>query len=414
MPREFAYPLETDEPFPVGLDLIATIHGTVLLMPLVRVRLPARPHQYEIKIGPGLLPEVGHEARAALGPGARRIAVISNRSVFDLFGKHVIKSLRGADFLPAHWLMKNGERYKSLASLEQALAFLSEARLERADALVALGGGVVGDLAGFAAATYLRGIAFIQVPTTLLAQIDASVGGKTAVNLPLGKNLVGAFHQPKLVLIDPETLRTLPPRELTAGWCEAVKQGAVGDRGLFDRTARLLGSTDFNLCFHEKKLQTEVCATIAAHCRFKASIVAGDEREDIGRRDRRSRRILNFGHTTAHALESLTGYRRFRHGEAVGYGMLVAGEISKDLGMLASAELELLREAVALCGPLPRADDLSTHQIVGAMANDKKSVEGASKWVLLEQVGRARIVDGREISARVLRASLRSGLRSLQ
>ena len=383
-------------------------------MPLVRVRLPARQHQYEIKIGPDLLSELGREARAIVGPKARRIAVISNRTIFDLFGKQVNKSLRSAGFIPASWLMKDGERYKSLRSLERALAFLSEARLERTDAIVALGGGVVGDLAGFAAATYLRGMAFIQVPTTLLAQIDASVGGKTAVNLPAGKNLVGAFHQPKLVLIDTETLRTLPPRELTAGWCEAVKQGAAGDRKLFDRTVRLLSSRDFSLYFHEKKSQTEVCATIAAHCRFKASIVAGDEREEIGRDDRRSRRILNFGHTTAHALESLTGYRRFRHGEAVGYGMLVAGEISKHLGMLAPRELELLREAVTLCGPLPRADDLATDQIVRAMANDKKSVGGATKWVLLEQVGRARIVDGREISARVLRASLRSGLRSLQ
>ncbi len=383
-------------------------------MPLVRVRLPARHHQYEIKIGPDLLSELGREARAIVGPKARRIAVISNPTIFDLFGKQVNKSLRGAGFIPASWLMKDGERYKSLRSLEQALAFLSEARLERTDAIVALGGGVVGDLAGFAAATYLRGMAFIQVPTTLLAQIDASVGGKTAVNLPAGKNLVGAFHQPKLVLIDTETLRTLPPRELTAGWCEAVKQGAAGDRKLFDRTVRLLSSRDFSLYFHEKKSQTEVCATIAAHCRFKASIVAGDEREEIGRDDRRSRRILNFGHTTAHALESLTGYRRFRHGEAVGYGMLVAGEISKHLGMLVPRELELLREAVALCGPLPRADDLATDQIVRAMANDKKSVAGDTKWVLLERVGRARIVDGREISARVLRASLRSGLRSIQ
>ena len=382
-------------------------------MPLVRVRLPARQHQYEIKIGPDLLSELGREARASVGPRARRIAVISNRTIFDLFGKQVNKSLRGAGLIPASWLMKDGERFKSLRSLERALVFLSEARLERTDAIVALGGGVVGDLAGFAAATYLRGLAFIQVPTTLLAQIDASVGGKTAVNLPAGKNLVGAFHQPKLVLIDTETLRTLPPRELTAGWCEAVKQGAVGDRRLFDRTVRLLSSADSSLSSDEQKSQIEVSATIAAHCRFKAAIVAGDEREEIGRDDRRSRRILNFGHTTAHALESLTGYRRFRHGEAVGYGMLVAGEISKHLGMLPPRELELLREAVALCGPLPRADDLAADQIVRAMANDKKSVGGATKWVLLERVGRARIVDGREISARVLRASLRSGLRSL-
>src|SRR5439155_13101588 len=195
--------------------------------------------------------------------------------------------------------------------------------------------GVVGDLAGFAAATYLRGIAFVQVPTTLLAQIDASVGGKTGVNLPAGKNLVGAFHQPHLVVIDIQTLRTLPQRELTAGWCEAVKQGAVGSRRLFDQTDRLLSSngTDFSLCFEKEESQTEVCDAIAAHCSFKAAIVAGDEREDIGRTDRRSRRILNFGHTTAHALEKLTGYRRFRHGEAVGYGILVAGEISKNVGI---------------------------------------------------------------------------------
>lgn len=383
-------------------------------MPLVTVRLPAHQHTYEIRIGTHLLAELGRETRASVGPRARRIAVISNRTVFDLFGKQVNKSLRGAGFSPAYWLMKDGERYKSLRSLEQALAFLSTARLERTDAIVALGGGVVGDLAGFAAATYLRGIALIQVPTTLLAQIDASVGGKTAVNLPAGKNLVGAFHQPKLVLIDTETLRTLPPRELTAGWCEAVKQGAAGDRKLFDRTVGLLSGTDFSASSHEKKSQTDVCATIAAHCRFKAAIVAGDEREEIDRDDRRSRRILNFGHTTAHALESVTGYRRFRHGEAVGYGMLVAGEISKYLGILASGELELLREALTLCGPLPRANDLSIDEIVQAMKSDKKSVAGVTKWVLLERIGRARIVDGHEISARVLHASLRAGLRSLR
>jgi 3-dehydroquinate synthase len=215
------------------------------------------------------------------------------------------------------------------------------------------------------------------------------------------------------VLIDTDTLRTLPPRELTAGWCEAVKQGAAGDRKLFDRTVRLLHETGADLSHSgEKKSQTEVSAAIEAHCRFKASIVAGDEREEIGRDDRRSRRILNFGHTTAHALESLTGYRRFRHGEAVGYGMLVAGEISKHLGMLASRELELLREAVTLCGPLPDAGDLSIEEIVRAMATDKKSVAGAPRWVLLERVGRARIVDGREISARVLHASLRDGLKT--
>jgi 3-dehydroquinate synthase len=253
------------------------------------------------------------------------------------------------------------------------------------------------------------------VPTTLLAQVDASVGGKTGVNLAAGKNLVGAFHQPRLVLIDTNTLLTLPVREQTAGWCEAVKQGAVGNRQLFDRTARLLksGGTDFSRWPVDEKSQTELCATIAAHCRFKAAIVAGDERESTSREDARSRRILNFGHTTAHALEAITRYRRFRHGEAVGYGMVVAGEISKNLGMLSADGVELLREAVRACGSLPKADDLDIDKLVGAMKGDKKSVAGKLKWVLLERIGTARIVDGSEIDSRSLKDALRNGLRKL-
>jgi 3-dehydroquinate synthase len=387
-------------------------------MPQVHVRLPGRKHNYEIQIGAGTLSTLGAEARAALGSGAGRVALISNPKVFDLYGQRVRQSLKAERFKVVHWLMPEGERHKSLRSLEQALAFLSDARLERSDAVIALGGGVVGDLAGFAAAVYLRGIPLIQVPTTLLAQIDSSVGGKTGVNLSTGKNLAGAFHQPSLVLIDTKTLRTLPPRELTAGWCEVVKQGAVAGRKLFDQTVDFLNgsSTDFSLRHAQNKsTQTEVYATrlgelIAAQCRFKASIVARDEREEITRTDRRSRRILNFGHTTAHALEKVTGYRRFRHGEAVGRGMLVAGKISKSLGMLASGELESLGEAVRLCGPLPRASDLSVDDIIRAIDRDKKSIGGAVKWILLERIGKPLIVDGREIDSRVLRASLRAGL----
>ena len=383
-------------------------------MQQVQVRLPARKQDYEIKIDADLLSELGQSARECLGDSARRAALISNKTVFDLYGERAVKSLRASGFKVAHWLMNQGEQHKSLRSFEKLLGFLSESGLERSDAVIALGGGVVGDVAGFAAAVYLRGVAFVQVPTTLLAQIDASVGGKTAVNMPAGKNLVGAFHQPKLVLIDIDTLRTLPRRELTAGWCEAVKQGAAGDRRLFDQTMRLLRriGTHASSTLHAGGVRTEVCATIAAHCRFKAAIVAGDEREEISRDDHRSRRILNFGHTIAHALENLTGYRRFRHGEAVGYGMLVAGEISKSLGMLPSDELELLREAVRLCGPLPSADDLSTEKIAAAVKLDKKSVGGVIKWVLLERIGRARIVSGNEIDKRVIRSSIRAGLQN--
>jgi 3-dehydroquinate synthase len=312
--------------------------------------------------------------------------------------------------------MKNGEQHKTMRSLEQALRFLSESGIERNDVAIALGGGVVGDLAGFAAATFLRGIAFIQVPTTLLAQIDASVGGKVAVNTPAGKNLVGAFHQPRLVLIDTDTLRTLPARELTAGWCEAVKQGAVGDKRLFDRTVRLLrkGGPDFSLRSEGEASQTEVWATIAAHCRFKASIVSGDERESLARNDAGSRKILNFGHTTAHALEAVTNYKRFRHGEAVGYGMLVAGEISKNIGMFQPDALESLRQAVRACGPLPAANDIEINRLLTAMKSDKKSVAGSVKWVLLERIGTARIVDGREVKTQVLRKALRDGLQPLR
>ena len=384
-------------------------------MQLISVRVPRREIKYEIRIGPGLIAEIGEAARRAIGPSGRRAALISNRKVFDLFGEKVLRALRSSGFDISVWLMKDGEQHKSIRSLEQALTFLSQSGLERNDVVIALGGGVVGDLAGFAAATYLRGLAFIQIPTTLLAQIDASVGGKTGINTGAGKNLVGAFHQPRLVLIDTYTLQTLPQRELTAGWCEAIKQGAVGDRKLFDRTVRLLRrcGTDFSLCSDSQKSQTEVCATIAAHCRFKAAIVAGDERESTDRTDRGSRKILNFGHTTAHALEVVTNFRRFRHGEAVGYGMVVAAEISKSLGMLKPGELESLRDAVRACGRLPRADDIEIDEGIEAMKGDKKSVKGHVKWILLETVCKARIVDGREISGRVLRKALRNGLQVL-
>lgn len=395
-------------------------------MPSVRVRLPAKSKSYEIKIGAGLLHDLGPAVLRTVGQAARTIVVISNQKVFQLYGESAINSLRSAQFTVKDFLIGDGERHKSLGSLGRAVAFLAASGLQRTDAVVALGGGVVGDLAGFAAAVYLRGISLVHVPTTLLAQIDASVGGKTGINLPVGKNLVGAFHQPRLVLIDTDTLRTLPRRELTSGLCEMVKQSAVGSRNLFDQTVRLLRSIDFSLC-HEShstrvskssaKSQAEAYATlpalIAAHCRFKASIVAGDEREEVSRSDARSRRILNFGHTTAHALEKATNYRRFRHGEAVGYGMLVAGEISKSLGMLPSRELESLREAVTLCGPLPRAEDVSAAQIIEAMRADKKMAEDKLKWVLLERIGRPRIVDSTEVNPRILRAALAAGLKRI-
>lgn len=379
-------------------------------MQRVRVRVSARQDLYEIRVGAGTLARLGDVARRSLSPHARKIIIVSNRKVFDLYGERALRTLRAGGFNVAHWLMNDGERYKTAATLERLLRFLSESGVERSDAVVALGGGVVGDLAGFAAAVYLRGVAFLQAPTTLLAQVDASVGGKVAINTSAGKNLIGAFHHPRAVLIDTDTLQSLPPREMTAGWCESVKQGAAGDRSLFDETYSFLAYRARN---QDAAPGDRLERLIGAQVAFKASIVANDEREDVRRDDHRSRRILNFGHTIAHALEAVTRFRRFRHGEAVGYGMLVAGEISKRLSLLAPSELELLRDAVRLCGPLPRADGLCEDEILSRISHDKKMIGGQLKWVLLERIGRARIVDGKEIGQRLLRASLRAGLQRI-
>ena len=371
----------------------------------LEISLNQQNRKSEISIAAGIRRNLGQSLPAK---PPRRVGIISNERVFRLYGRDVTRSLKTAGFTALAWLMPEGERYKSFRSLEKAVTFLSENRFERDDVVLALGGGVVGDLAGFAAATYLRGLPLVQAPTTLLSQIDSSVGGKTGINLATGKNLVGAFHQPTSVFIDTETLVSLPPRELVSGFCEMVKQALVADRSLFDMTIECLrkqaNERDFLLSPEFEKL-------IAAQCGFKASIVANDERESTTRTDTKSRRVLNFGHTTAHALETITNYRYFRHGEAVGYGMLVAGELSRNLGLIDSGTHDSLRDAVRLCGPLPRADHLDTNQITSALKHDKKSVGGQINWVLLEGIGRPRIVEGRLISAKSLRLSLRAGLR---
>ena len=377
-------------------------------MPRLQIGTNARKHEYEITIGRGILSETGRVVRGCLGDQAQRIALISNTKVFSLYGVTVTQSLKANGFSVWPWLIGDGERHKSLRTVEKVLHFLSEAGLERGDGVVALGGGVVGDVAGFAAAVYLRGVRFIQIPTTLLAQIDSSVGGKTGVNMPTGKNLVGSFHQPGAVILDVETLATLPARELTAGWCECVKHGAVSSKKLFKETADFLNAGSAQ----ERLISPRLEQLIASHCAFKASIVAADEREEPARRDRRSRRILNFGHTIAHALEAVTNYRRFRHGEAVGHGMLVAGALSKNLGLLDASELELLRQAVSLCGSLPSAKDVNETALVEAITQDKKRAAGQVQWVLLEGIGRPRIVDGKGISPALLRKSMRNVFRS--
>src|SRR5690606_21716307 len=288
-------------------------------------------------------------------------------------------------------------RFKNLRTLEKTLAALSSAGISRTDAVVGLGGGVVGDVAGFAASVYLRGVRFIQIPTTLLSMIDSSVGGKTGVNTAFGKNLVGSFHQPSGVLIDPESLRTLPPREVTAGLCEAVKQAAIAGAKLFTLTQKTLSDGFFS---------SDPTAFIAAHIRFKAKLASGDEGESPDRADAGSRKILNFGHTFAHALEKATEYRYLKHGEAVGYGIIFAAELSKKLELLSADEVKLLNDVVRCAVRFPRLDKVDPTAILDSFRFDKKMVNNSLNWVLLKGIGKLVITSDQNIPRKAIRETI--------
>lgn len=343
-------------------------------MQQITVHLGAR--SYAVHVGAGLLAEVGPEC-ARLGLG-RRVAVVTQRRV----GSHahiVAESLREAGFIPLVAEVPDGEAAKSLDEARVLWDVFLGHGLDRGSAVVAVGGGVVGDLAGFAAATYMRGIAFVQVPTTLLAQVDASVGGKVAVNHPRAKNLVGAFHQPRFVLIDPETLHTLPEREYRAGLAEVVKTGAALNAELF---AMLEGNVP-DVGRREGRLLERLIATC---CAEKATIVEQDEREESG-----LRMVLNYGHTVGHALEALSGYGTWLHGEAVAVGIAVAARLSTRLTLTdartAERQLGLLR---ALELPT-RFETPSPRELWEALRHDKKAREGRVPFVLLKALGHAEV-----------------------
>ena len=375
----------------------------------VSVRLREQPHAYEINIGHDLLKSSGDWARTRLSEKTSRIVIVSNAKVFRLYGETVQKKLENSGFQVFAFLMKDGERHKNLRSLESLLKFVSENKLARTDAIVALGGGVVGDLAGLAAAVYLRGIEFLQIPTTLLAMIDSSVGGKTGVNSDFGKNLIGAFHQPNGVLIDVETLKTLPHRELVAGFCEAVKHGAISNHSLFQKTADFLESyplKNFRKYFSDALFLSKLENLLAAQVAFKAEIVMNDEREAADRTDAKSRKILNFGHTLGHALEKVTGYKYFKHGEAVGYGILFASELSKMLELLEENELKLLNDVFHNIGALPDTKNIQIEKVIQAFSFDKKNIGDSLQWILLKGIGEPIILSNTEIPKKSLQKSL--------
>ncbi len=359
----------------------------------IHVKLKER--SYRVEAGAGLLDQTGTLARAALGEHVRSVVVVSNPTVDALYGRRLARSLRQAGFRAHSFLTGDGERFKTLRTADSLYTFLIKQSIERQDAIIALGGGVVGDIAGFVAATFLRGIRFVQVPTTLLAQIDSSIGGKTGVNHPSGKNLIGAFHQPSLVVIDPETLCSLPQREMRAGLCEAIKYGVIRDRRLFDRIARDI----------EKMKQFDNRALthlVARSCRIKADVVERDEREGG------LRRILNFGHTVGHALEAVTRYRKFLHGEAVGHGMRAASRIAERMEMLDSRERAAIDEVILSAGNIPTANSLALDDIMLAISRDKKAEAGRVAFVLPVEIG--RVVIRSDVPLQIVRSALKDAL----
>ena len=343
-------------------------------MQTVTVNLGQR--SYPIELGEGLLSRVG-ELMKAQGIGGR-VGIVSNPPVADLYAEELRESLREAGYETALVLIPEGEAHKNTASLGSIYDALVEHRFDRSATLIALGGGVIGDITGFAAATFLRGVGYVQIPTTLLAQVDASVGGKTAVNHDQGKNLIGAFHQPRLVVIDMKTLRTLPEREFAAGMAEVIKHAVIQDAGYF-------GFLEEEMDALARMEAAAVEEAVAVSCRIKAAVVEQDEREE----DRRA--ILNFGHTIGHALEAFTGYERFLHGEAVAIGMIQAAALSAGQGLLSAAELERIETLVRRAGlPWRIPDDIALEDLVAGMALDKKSHAGKIKFVLCEGIGSTR------------------------
>jgi len=339
----------------------------------VEVALGAR--SYPITIAAGLLDDAGAINATVSG---RHVLIVTNEVVAPLALDRVQRAL--AQRSVSTLTLPDGEVQKSLASADRVFAALARMGASRDATVIALGGGVVGDLAGFAAALWMRGVAFVQIPTTLLAMVDSSVGGKTAINLSQGKNLVGAFHQPRAVLIDPAMLKTLPKRELRAGFAEVVKYGAIGDTGFFSW-----------LEHHAEALLVQrpdsTCEAIERSVRHKAGVVARDEREDG------ERALLNFGHTFGHAIETLGQYKGLNHGEAVAVGMVLAADLSARIGMSSSADSDQLTDLLArleLPTRIPagyRADAL-----LDAMRLDKKALSGQLRLILWRGVGRAEVV----------------------
>ena len=355
-------------------------------MQTIRVETPTA--KYEVVAGSGLLETLAPRIERAIGRLPRRVFVLTSPSIWALWSERFLASFREpptALFLPA------GEKFKTMASVERLAREMLRAGADRGSLLIAFGGGIVGDMGGFLAAIFMRGIRYVQVPTTFLAQVDSSVGGKTGVNLPEGKNLAGSFHQPRAVFADIGVLGTLPERELKAGLMESVKAGMIRDRALvhfMEENARAIVGRD------AKALEKVIAASI----RMKAGVVNQDERE-AG-----LRMILNFGHTVGHAIEQATRYKALLHGEAVAWGMIAALHLARQRGTISEAQFVRLERLIYLYGPLP-ALKLRPAKVVAATGADKKNVGGVRRFVLPLGIGDAGVVE--DVSAAELEAAVR-------
>jgi 3-dehydroquinate synthase len=364
----------------IGLQIFVIVSPVLL-------DVGSRSGRYTVHIEPGSSSHITRLLNQARLPSRR--FVVSNPTVWRLH-EEAFPDLSAEEPI----LLPDGERFKNLHTIGRIYDALIHAHADRASTIVAIGGGVLGDTAGFAAATYLRGVPVVQVPTTLLAQVDSSIGGKVGVNHAQGKNLIGAFHPPAIVVVDPLLLATLPRREFRAGLYEVIKYGVIASRDLFDRVARSLPALF-------KREPDALMPIVTESCRIKASVVEEDERETG------VRRTLNFGHTAGHALEAVTKYRRFRHGEAVGYGMLVAAEIAVARGSMRAKDRDALASLIAKMGPLPAVADVPVGELLDAIAHDKKVVAGQLHYVLPKAIGESEVV------ADVTKDEIAAGLRSI-
>lgn len=337
-------------------------------MPPIRIEVAAAAGAYPVVIGSGALAQLPRLLdQSGLGP--RRV-IVSSPPIWDLHGKSLARV--ATERTPI--LVPDGERYKTTTTVARVYESLIQMGADRATVIIAVGGGVIGDLVGFAAATYLRGLRLVQIPTTLMAQVDSAVGGKTGVNHALGKNLIGAFHPPRLVLADPAFLVTLHRREFRAGLYEVIKYGIIASPALFDRVERSLTELF-------ARDPDAVAAVVAESCRIKAEIVSADERESG------LRRVLNFGHTVGHAIEAVTKYRRFRHGEAVAYGMLATIALGTARGITPPDVRDRVSNLITKLGPLPPVVDLSAKEMLAAISRDKKIIDGSLHFVAATAVG---------------------------